>query len=268
MTAPGDKAGFRQAVTRLWSERRYDEAASLARRRLAATPEDPDAHQALCHSLASVGRIDEAVTAGRQGVALDPGSLGARHVLAEALTLGARLDEAVEVYDDALRLRPDDAATAALKASVLTMSRRYPESRALLTPHLAAEAPDARVIVAFADLAPALNEEPAAIDLLRRTVERTDLHPQHLSQCLFRLGRLLDRADDHDAAFAAYERANHTVQTSYRHRERTELVDDLIEAWNPRTMRRAARFGSGSRQPVIIIKMPRSGSTLVEQILA
>ena len=268
MSDPADRAAFIRHVTRLWAERRHQEAAALARQRLAEQPEDGAAHQALCHSLAAIGRTDDAVHAGRRAVELDPTSLGARHVLAEALTLGARLDEALAIYDDALALRPHDAATAGLKASVLLMCRRYDESRALLEPHLATPAPDARVVIAFADLAPAIRETPRALELLRALRGRSDVHPAHMSQAMFRLGRLLDRDQDHDGAFEAYTRANEVVSTPYRHAERSALTDDLIHAWTAQTMRKAARFGSPSDQPVLIVKMPRSGSTLVDQILA
>ena len=96
----------------------------------------------------------------------------------------------------------------------------------------------------------------------REAGERADLG--------FALGRLLDGRGEHDDAFAAYENANRDSRESFGPRFKSydkaaseAFVDRLIAAF-PRRMR--AR-GDG-RDPIFICGMFRSGSTLVEQMLA
>ncbi len=262
-----DRRTFVTEVTRLWEQRLYEDAIDLSRQRLAAQPEDAAAYQALCHSLASVGRVDEAIDTGRRGLDLEPDSTGAHHVYAEALVLGSRLDDALEVYDACLQRHPDDAATIGHKAFLLVLMRRYEACESLLAPHLDSAVPDPRIVVAFAELAPRIDAVEKAISLLARLVEDEGAPSIYRRQAGFRLGAMLDKAGRYDEAFEVYTAANHRVAPAYSADERCAMIDEVIGGWTRRTMRKAVRFGDDSEAPILLIKMPRSGSTLIEQIL-
>lgn len=90
----------------------------------------------------------------------------------------------------------------------------------------------------------------------------------------FSLGKVLDQLGEYDAAFAAYAAANDASRQSgaglpvvYDRAERERLVDRLIQAF-PVPWKPLAPHPSGRTSPVFICGMFRSGSTLVEQILA
>ena len=143
-----------------------------------------------------------------------------------------------EAYERALELQPDNALALARLAEVSDPN-----------------GPDDPLIGRVRTAAASPRRTPA---------EKADLG--------FALGRLLDQGGDHDSAFEAYAAANHASAASYGPqfrgydpRAHEQLVDRLIAAFPEPAEPRASSAG---RAPVFICGLFRSGSTLVEQILA
>jgi tetratricopeptide (TPR) repeat protein len=105
------------------------------------------------------------------------------------------------------------------------------------------------------------------ISRLEAAQARPNLDPVDRAELLFALGRLQDAAGAHELAFARYQAANTLAPTGRYDRTAQEaLVDQLIAAFpapEPLTPVAGAR-----PPPVFIVGMFRSGSTLVEQVLA
>jgi len=86
----------------------------------------------------------------------------------------------------------------------------------------------------------------------------------------FALGKAYDREDDVQNAFESYRKANE-IKAGLKHFDAQALedyVDRIIEIFIRDFFESRKYFGSESELPVFIVGMPRSGSTLVEQILA
>ena len=93
--------------------------------------------------------------------------------------------------------------------------------------------------------------------------------------CLFALAQVADGRGDHAEAAACLGPANSLAQLqrkscgqSYDPDEHTRYVDRLIAAFTPALFARLGDVGDDSPQPVFVFGMPRSGTTLVEQVLA
>ena len=91
----------------------------------------------------------------------------------------------------------------------------------------------------------------------------------------FVLGKMLDDADRFDEAFTHYSRANslvlqmrHTAGERYDGDEFARRVDDSIAMFTPNLFAQSRDWGESSELPVFIVGMPRSGTSLVEQIAA
>jgi hypothetical protein len=91
---------------------------------------------------------------------------------------------------------------------------------------------------------------------------RADLH--------FALGKLYDDCREYDAAFAHFREGNALVRRGYSYdpAEFEHQVDRLISVYTREFFTGRRHYGTDSDQPVFIFGMPRSGTTLVEQILA
>jgi hypothetical protein len=82
------------------------------------------------------------------------------------------------------------------------------------------------------------------------------------------LGKLYDRLGDYDKAFEHVQRGNEQRACKFDMNEFVASIQALIDAYSPRFMATAPRSGITSERPVFIVGMPRSGTTLTEQILA
>jgi hypothetical protein len=84
----------------------------------------------------------------------------------------------------------------------------------------------------------------------------------------FTLGDLLDDIGEHEKAFAQYDRANRLRSVEYTAEGRKREVDRLIEVFSEENLKSMPDSGRDTEQPVFIVGMPRSGTSLVEQIVA
>ena len=88
------------------------------------------------------------------------------------------------------------------------------------------------------------------------------------SMLLAELGALYDSIGQVDAAYAAYSEAHKRREGVFDPAELEAQVDRLIATFTPETFDHAARSNNTSNMPILIVGMPRSGTSLVEQILS
>jgi len=214
---------------------RLDAAEEMLRRAVALDPNRAEAHAGLGDVLLDRGEPREAAAAFGKAIALKPDFAGAHNNLSLALKEAGRLDEARHAAEAAIRLAPRRAAYYANLAEVRTFT---------------ADDPYVAVLEALAqDASLAADERVHLHFALAKAYDDIGRPEDAFTQLLAGNGRKR-RAIDYDEA-AALARMERT---------RALFTPDFI----------AARQGGGeaTRLPVFILGMPRSGTTLVEQILA
>ena len=88
---------------------------------------------------------------------------------------------------------------------------------------------------------------------------------------LFSLGKYHDDIEEYDRAFHFYEQANGAalaLEKDSRKEDVGQLYTEIIRSHGPEDISRPVKGHSRSQVPVLIVGMPRSGSSLIEQILA
>ncbi|MGC1885182.1 MAG: tetratricopeptide repeat protein [Stellaceae bacterium] len=219
---------------------RYEEAVAFLKRAITLDPHDATPHFALGATLYLTKDLPGSEAGLRRAVELDPGYKEAWHELGTVLRSSGRFEEALFCFHRALDLDPD-----------------WPEvyrSLAVTGQHAATEAQ--------------LRHLEAVLKNRGRSVS------DRISAG-FALGTLLDNADRCDEAFPCFAEAN----ALYR-QQRAEAgehfdigalqsqVDDLIKLATPEFFSATTSWGNPSQAPVFIVGMPRSGTSLVEQIAA
>ena len=206
----------------------------MARQILARDPDNAVANNLIALFLWSAGRRAEAEAAARRVIALDPSFVEAYATLARALMERGQFDEATTWLETALRVHPGYADAVFL----LTLA-----SKAHSTP-------------AFAAQAESMLERDQGAD------DKATLH--------FALGKIYDDLRDYGRAFENFRAANESPaeKSSFDPAYWASCVDQVIAAFSIEFFSQRKTFGSGSNRPVFIVGMPRSGTTLVEQILA
>jgi len=252
------------------------EAVDVLRRAINARPDYAPAHNNLANLLKDQGRLDAAVDAYRAAIARDRRYVAAQYNLSVALVALGRLDEAEDACRRTLELAPRHAPAHNNLGNVLRFRGRIDAAIASFRAAIAIDPDFAAAHCNLAELVPARAGD-AAFDRLERLRDRPTLPPHERISLDFALGRMYDAIGETDRAFDAYRAGNHLrAREAVRlgrgfdaadHRRRT---DRLIETFSPDLFERmadSARDGA-DETPVFIVGMPRSGTTLVEQILA
>ncbi|MDI1325775.1 MAG: sulfotransferase [Brevundimonas sp.] len=259
-------------ASRLRAAGRAPEAATAYRQLLALRPDLPDSWFNLALMERRSGRFEAALAAYaealRRGVS-GPEEAWLNRGVIHADDLG-RHDLALKDIEAALTVAPD-FLPALLNLGNLHEDMGRREAARDAYARALAVAPDHPVALArSAGLARPSGPGDPVIQGLRTALARPDLHPDDQAELGFALGKALDQVEAWDDAFAAYAAANAASRAAdpegavYDRAAHERFVDRLIAAFpEPATPAPAS-----DRVPVFICGMFRSGSTLVEQILA
>lgn len=271
---PHNMPAFESARLLTEARRRYaagDAAGAVALlEQLARTcPNDPQLLLMLGSARTALGRIDEARTALKAALRLRPDDAAVHYELAATCRREGRFEEAQRILDTALRLKPDDPTIVSAKAGCHFMTGEVDAARGLLQPLLDRGVRHPGVVMAFARLCPRLALEDEGVALLRQCLGQHDLPAIVRSDALFQMGDLLDRLGEYDAAFEAFREANTLRAARFDPAAFRRTMDDLIgRTWTAARLKQLPRSTLPSDRPVFIVGMPRSGTSLIEQILA
>ena len=249
---------------------RYPEAERAYRRAVQVAPKHPDAHRKLGSVLHSRGDFAGAETALRRAVKVEPGNPSPLCTLGHTLTALHRTDDARICFEKALRLKPRSTGALCGLARLATMDGQFDAAEALLRRALEF---DPECTEALTWLVEQRRMTPADQDWLeraRRLLERT-LAPMDESGLYFAMGKYFDDVGDYSSAFEAFRKANEQrkkLSVRYDRAARTAWVDDVVRHYTAERAATPVGGASDSRRPVFVVGMMRSGTTLIEQIIA
>jgi tetratricopeptide (TPR) repeat protein len=253
---------------------RFEAAETSFRRALELSPERTDLELSLAYVLLELRKFVAAAACCRRALERDPSLVGAHWALACSMRSVGEIDAAIAHYRDALALRPDEARIwNDLGCCFLALGGFVDAAdafrRALaIDPNLA----DAYRNLASCRQLPADDSEMTRIAVL---AERTDLPIEDRSAAAFAVAKALDDADRYDEAFVAYESANRLYRAAraatgdfFDAADLASRIDRLISDFAPASFDALNDCGNPSALPVFIVGLPRSGTSLVEQIAA
>jgi tetratricopeptide (TPR) repeat protein len=243
---------------------KLDEAIACCRRALEVKPDYAEAHNNLGNVFNEQGRVDEAIACYRRALELRPDYAGAHRNLGIAFTYQGKLDEAVACCRQVVRIEFSGGGTSLVPAKGVIAR----PGNAEIGNHLGE---------AFLQLATILRSRLPADDLLamRQLSSDPNLGDDDRAALQFGLAQALDaRGDCHAAAEHARE-ANALRLAAFKRRKRDyrpamhgSFVSEVLATCTPDFFVRTSGFGLESEQPVFIVGLPRSGTTLAEQFLA
>lgn len=244
------------------------DAIACFKRLLVIEPNFPPALYNHGRALAALGRLDEAVEHYRKAVALNPTYVAAYNNLGYALRGLGRQSEALAAFDRALAIDPNYGFAHAGRASIMEALGRLDEARASLE-RAAALLPDSATfhsalaeIKTFRDGDPQIAAMESLLGRVKSEGDRIELH--------IALAKAYDDLKQYDRVFSLLKEGNAAKRRIVTYDEKAELR--ALRRWESTYTAEAmtAKRGRGdpSDVPVFVIGMPRSGTSLVEQILA
>jgi len=130
----------------------------------------------------------------------------------------------------------------------------------------APETPD--FLIAHQKVAAVVGDHEQGLRSTELTLELPNLPTELKVQTLFNQGAFLAKLGRHDEAFEACKRANGIAPAGYNPVKNRVKTDRMIEVWTRPRIEAIPESSRKSDYPVFIVGMPRSGTSLVEQIAA
>ena len=214
---------------------RFEKAREQAGRLLELQPGNPGFQSTLASTLVGLGRFDEGIDLFNKVLEDHPYRTDLHVQVGHARKTVGRLDDAIGSYREAYRRRPDYGDAYWSLANTKTYK--------------------------FTD------EE---IDSIRRYADAPGVSVADRVPLCFAGGKALEDRGEYGEAFACYEKGNGLKlrQTGYRIEKMEARVEAQVETCTGELFTRRQGVGSDDRDPIFIVGLPRSGSTLLEQVLA
>lgn len=250
---------------------RADDAAACYRRAIEIRPDYADAYANLGTIQGKCREYEAAIVNFRRALAINPELVESHVGLGHALGEDQKIAEAIGHYEEALRLKPDYAEAHSHLGIALKMLGRIEDGRRAIETAIRLEP---RRVEFYASLASSSKRfaagDPhlAAMEKLAR--DAASLSGEDQMQLHFALGKALADVGRHQESFAHLLAGNalKRAQTPYDEAATLGSFDRVRVVFTAELMRDKAGFGDPSAIPVFVVGIPRSGTTLVEQILA
>jgi tetratricopeptide (TPR) repeat protein len=246
------------------------EAATLYAKAVELEPSRAEHHCNLGNALFELRRTAAAVECQQRALALQPHYVPAHLSLSAALRLLRRADEAEASCEAALRTEPRNVEALVFRGELAADRGRFAEAERLFQRALDI---DPRFSSAYCSIAMHRKMTPSDAAWLRGTealLERR-LPLRNEINVRYALGKYCDDVGRYADAFRHYRKANELTkrhEPAFDCAKLTRRVERVIGCFDAAFMQRAARHASPTERPVFIIGMPRSGTSLAEQILA
>jgi tetratricopeptide (TPR) repeat protein len=176
-------------------------------------------------------RYEEAETILRELLEIYPGDAGLKTQLGQTLLWTGKLDEAAELFEQAAEINP-------MALAQMVNAKRIPE-------------------------------DEKALAQMKRVADNMLLPDQGRITMGFALAEVYDKQKDYDQAFHYLELANRLTdkKLNYDPTDFSKKIDQLIETYTEEFFASQEPIRKSDRTPVFVVGMPRSGTTLTEQIL-
>jgi tetratricopeptide (TPR) repeat protein len=221
-------------------------------------------------TLAAWPELVTAEVALRRALGLQPANAATRANLGLVLYLSGRIEEARAEVDAARRICARDSVTLHAAGMIAAAEGRFGEAEDLYRNSLKENPEAARTWLA---LTHTRRLTSADTEWMMRAEQDLTRVPAGTEACLrFALGKFYDDIGQYAQAFCHYQRGNLLLKggaPAYSHVERERFVDNIMRVYTREALAQArAESISDSTLPILIVGMPRTGTTLTEQILA
>ncbi|MDP3584462.1 MAG: sulfotransferase [Thiobacillus sp.] len=228
----------------------------------------PEAYANLGLILQTKGDFTGAAHLCRQALARKPESAPLHQMLATVLEFLGQYDEAVAHCDLALSHDPGFTEVLGTRGRILIKQGDYQGCHALLKPLIQSGAAKAKAKLVFAEAATRLGQSDDTVNMLEESLLKDRLDKTERQQIHAALGRIYDETNRYDLAFAHFQQSNALKVGSFDLSRYEHVVSQLIATFNADFLSSAPRSQCASSLPVFIVGMPRSGTSLLEQVLA
>jgi tetratricopeptide (TPR) repeat protein len=254
----------------LYKSGNFVEAVALFRQAVGVQSTYADAQFNLGTVLRCTGQIDESEMPLRRALKLNPKHVEAQVSLGLTLVMLGRVHDAKECFERVLKVSPRNAGALCGIGQIASLEGRFNEAEAAFKRALVFDTHMPAAWAALAGLRRMTSDDAPWLKDAEK-IAAAGIAPLEEADLRFAIGKYYDDVGKFDLAFRSYQRANELQKraaTPYDPEARTRFVDETIRAYSCETSLEPHSGASDSAVPVIVTGMMRSGTSLVEQIIA
>lgn len=257
-------------VLALKDQKKFDEAIAAAEKALALKPQNAEAMAYLGSIYTEQNKIDAAFELLGKSLALAPDKAETVSVLGRAYFEAGDAAKAIETYRRAIALKPDFADPYNGIGNALKEFGRFEEARAAFETCLALSPTSYGAYVNMGDTRKFRDNDDKHLLAMERILATETLTEERRMQLCFALGKAYDDLQRYDEGFPLLLEANALKRKTITYDEPTILgyFDRIRTTMTADLIRERSGNGLTTQTPIFVIGMPRSGTTLIEQILA
>lgn len=238
------------------------------RKSIEVNPEYVDAHYNLALILRELGNMKDACQELEFAIARNPLYIRAHLALGSIRMASGYYQQAVDCYRTVRSLDPHNIVAVAGEAEVYEKQGKNDQAYKIIKPYITGTLANAQIAHIYGTLARKMGNCHEAIDRLEKILDNKEMIPDARVNLHFILGDLYDEIGKYDEAFRHYNEGNKLKGVYFNSYAFRIGVKQLIRSFSSINLDRMPRSRCRSNLPLFIVGMPRSGTSLVEQILA
>ncbi len=267
---PNDAEAYNSMGVALNEHSQLDDAIKAYKKAIAIKPDYVEAYNNLGNVLQQAGKLEEAIEGYNKALSIKPDYAAAYNNLGNALQSQGKLDQALEAYEHAFALEPNNSVAYNNLGSALQDLGRLEEAIKAYNKALSIK-PDYAEVHSRLSFIKKYKKDDCHINQVEKLYENEDVSKNEKCQLCFALAKMYEDIGDYEKSFSFLMEGNSLRKKilSYSINRDLELFTRLKKQ-QIKLLRNSLRIKPGSIEvlPVFILGMPRSGTTLVEQILS
>ncbi len=232
-------------------------------------PHSAIAHAGLGLAYQLLGGIKEAIGCYENALKYDAKMTDIHFRVGQLLNNMGENEKAKMHFMEARRLNPDYIPAIAGEAMVHEWEKEYDKAWELICPHIERGVKHGEIATVFAQICKHIDRCDEAIRYIEEILDNLPPANKGRRQLHYSLGKLYDSKKNYDQAFKHYHKGNSFKRSEpYDPMAHATLVSTLINTFTPKLMAELPRASIDASKAVFIVGMPRSGTSLTEQIIA
>jgi len=247
----------------------FRQALDACRRAVRAEPNLVQAQIKLGEILSEQDQNEAAVQSFSKAHALDSSNISTVTRLANALEKSGCTDEGIQLLQNMLQKHPTSVPMMNTLGRLLHDNGQIQAAEDMFRKALSLGQGNSESCYGLSRVRKFTTEDDDIIHRMESLLKRNNLADTDVRNISFALGKIYDDRGEYDMAFRHYQRANATREKNqdYDRRAHEQFVDDSIAVFTRDFFTDFAHLGADQERPIYIVGMPRSGTTLTEQII-
>lgn len=257
----------RERAVRYFSNSQYPQALTLIKRVLAKNKNDlPFLHMAgVC--LCRCGRDRQGNEYFEKCLAIQPDSWQVYIEMASAKSVRGDFDEAIALFEKALKINPGCIFAVAGKAQVFERRGDYETLHRLVDPYIRSGAESPNMASIYCNYLKHIKDYEGMVRLARKHLADVRLDGGSRHFLCEQAAKALEKLGRYDEAFVMFKESNDLKAKPFDVKAFIDKTDSYIATFSRKNLQRLPKARNASDLPVFVVSMPRSGSTLTEQII-